>query len=145
MKFAQLFLRLALGAGFLSASADRFGLWKENVAWGNWANFVDYTGQLVPFLSDSMTNVAAIIATALEIIFGIALILGWKTKIFALLSGILLLIFAFSMAFTLGIKAPLDFSVFSASAGAFLLSTLSPGFLEIDILLNKRKKRIYRY
>jgi hypothetical protein len=44
------------------------------------------------------------------------------------------------MAFTRGIKAPLDYSVFAASAGAFGLSLLKEKFLEIDTLLKKNKK-----
>jgi hypothetical protein len=47
---AQYFLRLALAAGFLSAVADRFGLWgpagAANVAWGAWQPFVDYVAKL---------------------------------------------------------------------------------------------------
>ena len=44
MDAAQWFRRLALAAGFLSAVADRFGLWgppgAPNVAWGEWQPFV---------------------------------------------------------------------------------------------------------
>ena len=32
---AQLFLRIALAFSMLSAVADRLGIWKENVTWGN--------------------------------------------------------------------------------------------------------------
>ena len=45
--FSSMFLRLALGLSFLSAVADRFGWWgafgQLNVAWGNFARFVEYT------------------------------------------------------------------------------------------------------
>ena len=41
----------------------------------------------------------------------------------ALASAGLLLIFALAMALSLGIKSPLDYSVFSASAAALLLAT----------------------
>jgi hypothetical protein len=40
----------------------------------------------------------------------------------ALVGGLLLLSFAVTMTMALGIKAPLDFSVFGAAAGAFLLA-----------------------
>src|SRR5215217_4345449 len=50
---ATVFLRLALGLAFLSAVADRFGLWgsagTRNVAWGDFAHFTQYTGQLNPW------------------------------------------------------------------------------------------------
>jgi hypothetical protein len=39
------------------------------------------------------------------------------------MSGILLILFGITMAVALGLKAPLDFSVFSAAGGALLLAT----------------------
>ena len=48
-----IFLRLALGVTFLTAVADRFGLCGQfgtpNVAWGDFARFTQYTGQLNPW------------------------------------------------------------------------------------------------
>jgi len=46
-----------------------------------------------------------------------------KTRITALCSGILLLTFGLGMTWALGIKAPLNFSVFSATGGSMLLAT----------------------
>src|ERR1700741_4930809 len=47
-EIVRLFARFALGASFLSAVADRFGLWgphgAKNVSWGDFAHFVEYTG-----------------------------------------------------------------------------------------------------
>lgn len=143
MKFVQLFLRLALSAGFLSAVADRFGIWNQNVVWGDWQNFVEYTGSLLPFFSDAVVSVFAITATVLEIVFAIGLLLGWQTKVFAFLSGCLLLIFGLAMAFASGIKEPLDFSVFSASAAGFALMAFPEGYLTVDHL--RRKRGVYRF
>jgi len=134
----KLFLRLSLGVGFLSAVADRFGFWHQNVAWGNWENFLKYTAKLTPWLPEALVPVAGIIATAAEIIFAVALLVGFRTRLFAQLSGGLLLVFAFSMAWVLGIKPPLDYSVFAASAGAFALSLLPGKFLELDNLFFKK-------
>jgi len=51
---SSVFLRFALGFSFLSAVADRFGLWgafgEPHVAWGTFARFVAYTGTLNWFL-----------------------------------------------------------------------------------------------
>ncbi|MCJ7467052.1 MAG: hypothetical protein MUO53_10210 [Maribacter sp.] len=55
------------------------------------------------------------------------------------MSGILLLLFALSMTFSTGIKGAFDFSVFSASAGAFALSLMKEKYLELDILISKTK------
>ena len=56
--FSSLFLRLALGLSFLSALADRFGLWgafgRPNVSWGSFARFVAYTGKLNWFLLEAL-------------------------------------------------------------------------------------------
>jgi len=123
----SLFLRLALGLSFLSALADRFGLWgafgRPNVSWGTFARFVMYTGKLNWFLPEALIPALAIIATCAEGLLDLCLVIGWHTRTAALLSGILLTLFGVTMAVALGVKAPLDFSVFSAAGGAFLLAT----------------------
>ncbi len=43
----------------------------------------------------------------------------------AVRSPILLLSFALTMTIALGVKAPLDFSVFAAAGGAFLLAAIA--------------------
>lgn len=135
-KWIKLFLRLSIGAGFLSAVADRFGLWPDEfLAWGDWESFLDYTAMLMPWLPEPVVSVNGVVATALEIILGLMLILGIKTRLAANLSGILLLVFALSMAFFTGIKRPLDASVFTASAAAFALAMIHEKFLELDSLL----------
>jgi hypothetical protein len=43
--YATLLLRIGIGAGFLSAVADRLGLWgafgQPNVEWGNFSRFLE--------------------------------------------------------------------------------------------------------
>ena len=124
----QVFLRFSLAAGFLSASADRFGLWRKpgeaNVGWGTWDSFVEYVGVLNPYAPVGMLGVLAWVATIAEIALGVSLMIGFQKRWVALASGILLLSFAVAMALSLGIKAPLDYSVFPASLAAFLLYKL---------------------
>src|SRR4051812_49924583 len=59
---APVAMRMALAAGFLSAVADRFGLWgpigTSGVSWGGFAKFLDYTATLLPFLSTTLVAVA---------------------------------------------------------------------------------------
>lgn len=124
--YFSLFARFALAFGFLSAVLDRFGLWtpilgNENIVWGNMNSFISYTGVLVPWAPKSLWPLLAWTATIAETVLGILLIAGFQKRLVALFSGILLLIFAFSMLFSLSIKAPFDYSVFAASACAFLL------------------------
>lgn len=135
IKLIKLFLRLSISIGFLSAVADRFGFWsKENSAWGNWENFLSYTKQLNPLLPESLISPIAIMATGLEIIFPVFLLVGFKTELSAKLSGCLLLLFGISMVFSIGVKAPLDYSVFTAAAGAFALSSIKEKYWELDNL-----------
>src|SRR5436190_786033 len=116
-RLIKLFLRLTISVSFLSAVGDRFGWWGADVsAWGNWKNFVDYTRLINPWLPGGLISIVAATATGAEIVFALALLIGLKTELFARLSAILLLIFGLSMAFSTGIKGPLYYSVFSASA-----------------------------
>ena len=124
--YFSLFARIAIALGFLSAVADRFGLWtpilgSENTVWGNMASFTTYTGVLLPWVPKALVPLFAWTATIAEIVLGVSLLIGFQKRIVALLSGILLLTFAFSMVFSLSVKAPLDYSVFAAAACAFLL------------------------
>src|SRR5215470_5008747 len=120
---ARWFLRLSIAGGFLSGVADRLGIWgapgTPNVAWGAWAPFVEYTTKLNWFAPAPIVSFLAWAATFSEIVFAVGLIVGWQLRWFALGSGLLLLCFALAMTFALGIKAPLNYSVFAASAGAF--------------------------
>ena len=120
------YFRIAVGIGFLSAVADRLGLWgppgTPNVSWGNFHNFLAYTAKLNPWFPASWIPTVGWIATVCEIAFGSALIIGYRTRLAAVLSGVLTLVFAISMAFGVGIHAPLNYSVFAVSAGAFLLA-----------------------
>ncbi len=121
-----LFARLALAASFLSAVADRFGFWgphgSAHAAWGDFSHFVAYTTKLTWYLPATFSLVLAWVATAAEFVLGLWLITGVYLKAAATLSAALLLLFAISMTLASGIKAPLDYSVFSAAAAAMLLA-----------------------
>lgn len=120
---AQLLLRISLSVTLLSAVADRLGFWGKYANWGNWQNFEDYTIQITSFLPEFLSMFGAYAATFLETAFALLLLAGYKTKLTAMATSILLFLFALCMSITLGIKAPLDYSVWVGSAAAFLLST----------------------
>jgi uncharacterized membrane protein YphA (DoxX/SURF4 family) len=137
-RLVKIFLRLALSFAFLSAVADRFGFWGTEVsAWGNWNNFIAYTSVINPWFPDVMIPFLGAVATIAEAVFALFLLIGFKTELTAKLSGFLLLIFALSMAFSIGIKPVFDYSVFSASAAAFALSLMHEKYFEVDTLLHK--------
>jgi hypothetical protein len=123
-------LRLSLVAGLLSAVADRFGLWgglgTTNVAWGTMQNFIRYTGVLCPWCPSSLLPSLAWFVTAAELTLGIGLIVGFELRIVAFATSVLTAMFALAMALTLGVHAPLNYSVFTFSAAALCLAAREP-------------------
>lgn len=141
----SVFLRLALGISFLSAVADRFGLWgvygQPSVAWGNYARFVAYTAKLNWFLPAAIIPLLAIISHGPpKFSSGFSLFSVGRLAPFALLSGVLLTSFALTMTMALGAKAPLDLSVFSAAGGALLLATSANFPFSLDELVRSNKR-----
>jgi uncharacterized membrane protein YphA (DoxX/SURF4 family) len=100
-RIAPVLLRLALGVTFLSAVADRFGIWgppgAASVAWGDWTHFVAYTAKVNSFLPSALAPTLAIIATAAEVVLGITLILGIFQRPVAFASAALCALFAGAM------------------------------------------------
>ncbi len=118
--------RLALATGFLSAVADRFGLWGDpgsgKVAWGDYDRYLAYVHELAPYLPGGFVDIAGRLATAAEAILGITLLLGVAVRLSAWAGAGVLLTFALSMFFFSHPEAPLNASVFSATGLALLLA-----------------------
>ena len=126
-KLAFLYARVTLGIGFLSGIADRFGLWRgRNVGYGNFAGFVQYTAKVNSFMPASSIPFLAWAATAAELVLGVLLLIGIWLRWTALASALLLILFGIAMGISFGAKSPLDYSVFSASAAAFMLALNQP-------------------
>ena len=128
-RLAVWLLRAALAFSFLSAVADRFGLWGQfgvaNVAWGDFERFTAYTGRLLWFLPPSLVWPTAVLSTAAEAIVAGGLLVGWRLHWWAFAAAALLLSFAVAMTGALGVKAPTDYSVWTAAAAAFLLGVVA--------------------
>jgi|SRR4051794_20759840 uncharacterized membrane protein YphA (DoxX/SURF4 family) len=139
---ATLLLRLGLGLGFLSAVADRFGIWgaygQPNVEWGNFSRFLEYTHTLNWYLPTEMIPELGVLATVAEIVLGLLLVVGWHTRTAALLSGFLLVIFGVAMTLALGIKAALNFAVLTGVGGALLLANCEGFPFSLDEWLSYR-------
>lgn len=122
-------LRLSLATAFLSAVGDRLGAWgphgAPHASWGDWRHFRIYADQLNWYMPAAARPAAAVLATIGEAILAIALITGFRLRETAIGSGVLLTVFGISMALTLGIKSPLDYSVFTAVAAAFSLAGMA--------------------
>lgn len=123
---AHWFLRIALAASYLSAVADRFGLWgppgAAGVAWGDWAHFAAYAGHLNGFAPAALHEPLAIAATAAEVAIAIGLVVGWRLRLFAIASGVLAASFAVAMTLADGPQGPLAYSVFTVCAASLYLA-----------------------
>ena len=125
---AQLLLRIALGLGFIFPVLDRIGALglpgSANVAWGNWDNFAAYANKLMPYFPLKVASFFGLVASVGEVVFGIMLIIGYKIRIAAYGGFVLTLIFALSMLFFIGYRAPFDYSVFVVSFSCLFLGAL---------------------
>jgi len=132
---ATILMRFALATGFLSAVGSRLSLWGSHSS--GWISFIDYTKSVNSFVPKSLIPSLAVISTILETGFAILLLIGYKTRWAALGASVLTLLFALAMAYSFGLKEPLDYSVFAFSTSAFLLSTLPDYPLSIDQKIKK--------
>jgi uncharacterized membrane protein YphA (DoxX/SURF4 family) len=142
MDIAQIFLRVSLAIIYFWAVMDRLG-WlgaasSGKVVWGNWASFAAYTHSLLPFLTNSLANVAAVISTVVEVALGILLVVGFRLRWTATGSAVLTTIFALCMAISLGGRAPLNYPVIVFIPASLLLASL-PGYRwSLDAALDKK-------
>ncbi|WP_051289024.1 hypothetical protein [Mycobacterium sp. URHD0025] len=122
---ATVFARLALALAFLSAVADRFGLWgpagTPNVAWGNFESFTAYVHVLAPYLTGGLLHLTAWLATVAEVTLAVGLLLGVGLRWVSFGSAALLAVFGISMFVFAGFETPFSASVFTAVAAALLL------------------------
>jgi uncharacterized membrane protein YphA (DoxX/SURF4 family) len=130
LQASRVFLRIALGATFLVACADRFGFLgpygSRNVSWGDWKHFEQYVAVLVWFLPKAVIPPLAAVETIIEVTLGLALLAGVWTRLIAWASAVLLASFAATMSVALGIVAPVSYGVFTAIGAALLLGAVAP-------------------
>ena len=128
IRWATIYLRWSLGLTFLSACADRFGIWGPHgsryAVWGDWSHFAAYAATVNSFLPAWLQTPAAWIATVAEISFGFALVAGFFLREAPYGSAVLLGLFALAMTISLGVKAPLNYSVFVDAGAAWLLACM---------------------
>jgi len=99
-------LRIALATGFLSAVADRFGLWgppgSPGVAWEDLVRFNAYVAKLNWFMPARLIPLVGWASTVAEAGLALALLIGWNLRWVSLASALLLLSFAATMTVALG-------------------------------------------
>lgn len=124
-RYALVFLRLMLGVSFLNGIASRFGLYGKNVGYGTYLNYVKYAGEVNSFMPRWSIPFLANAATVCELSFGLLLLFGLWVRWAAYGSALLLAIFGVAMAISFGLVSPLDYSVFSACAGALVVAVFA--------------------
>ncbi|WP_162903385.1 DoxX family protein [Taibaiella koreensis] len=138
-KIPQLLLRWALGITFLTPVCDRLGILGQpgtgNIEWGNWENFINYTATLMPIFDRPLVNIMGGIATVAELLIGVFLIIGLKTRYAALGASLVTLTFIVFMTLSVGIQKPVNYGVFTASAAGLLLSFIPHYSWSLDKLL----------
>src|SRR4051812_5151170 len=114
-KIPQLLLRCALGITFLTPVLDRLGFLGQpgvgNIEWGNWENFINYTATLMPVFARPVVHVLGAIATISELLIGILLIMGLKTRYAALGAALITCTFVIFMTLSVGIQKPINYGV----------------------------------
>jgi uncharacterized membrane protein YphA (DoxX/SURF4 family) len=120
--WAPRYARIAIAAGFLSAVAGRFGLSTGQVRWESFDRFLARTAELNVWAPDFLIPVLAWSSTVAEVTLAVTLIAGIGVRWAAFGSAVLLAWFATAMLVYTGLKPPLDYSVYSASACALLLA-----------------------
>ena len=129
LEFAKGFVRVCLGVSLLSAIADRLGLFgpygTRDVAWGDWTHFLQYVAFLNWFMPKALIPAIGTVETIIELVLGIALLVGLYQRVVAWASAALLASFAATMTIVHGIKVPLSYGVFTASGAALLLGAVA--------------------
>lgn len=119
-----------LGADFLAAVADRFGLFgapgAPAVSWGDWQHFVDYTAGMLPNWAAAAASTLAVGATVAEIVLGALLLAGPYWRWAGKLAAGLLALYLVAMSYGYGWAAPLQYAV-PVLIGAALLTSARAG------------------
>ena len=120
--WAARYARFALAAGFLGAVSGRFGLWNGQFSGKLSENFLKRVAELNGWSPDFLIPILAWSSTIAETAFALMLMTGFGVRWAAFGSAILLFWFATAMLVYTGLKPPLDYSVYAASACALLLA-----------------------
>ncbi|WP_194820346.1 hypothetical protein [Nocardia sp. XZ_19_385] len=120
-------VRTALGLLLLGSVADRFGFLgapgDPGISWGSFDAFTDYTRSLLPTFLHALTSPAAVTATALEAVLGLALVVGFATRATASATSALLAAFALAMLTSVGFDDMSGYAVTVLATGALLTAT----------------------
>jgi hypothetical protein len=122
-------MAVLLAAGFAGAVADRFGLFgppgAAGVSWGDWTAFVAYTRLLLHGVPEPVAVVAALGATAAEVVLALLLVTGWQRRWIGKAAAGLLTCYLLAMATSVGWGEVARYAL-PVEIGAALLVTVCP-------------------
>lgn len=124
-----LYLRLVLASGLLAAAGARFGF---IAAPAGWDALTRWTTRLWGLAPASVQPLLGWVVLAIQIVLGLLLLVGFRTRQMALATGVLLAAAAIAMAWRAGIQAPWYAGVFAYAGVAFTLAALGPGRISIE-------------
>ncbi len=134
-------LRFPVAIAFLQAVCDRLGFLGKpgtpGVAWGDFAHFVRYAGEVNSFMPPASIPVLAVMATIFESTCGVALLLGLRLRWAA--AGSAALLFLFATAMTISGLSQFEYGVYAMSAGAWALSTVDASLVSVDAIVPRQK------
>ena len=115
-----------LGLDLLGAVADRFGAWGPpgavGVSWGSWSAFVGYTAELLPGPVRDLASVAALGATAAEVLLGVLLLTGWQRRWVGKATAGLFVVYLVAVLGGVGLDAVATYALPTLVGGALLVS-----------------------
>jgi hypothetical protein len=91
-----------------------------------------YTGQVNSFLPSSLIPALATVETVIEGSLGIAMLLGWRTRIAAWGSTLLLLAFFAAMTISLGFASVFPYCVLVMTTGGWVLAVSDASRFSVD-------------
>lgn len=122
-------VRTLMAADFLLAVSDRFGALgapgASGVSWGDFAHFIDNTRSTTSFLPGSFAATLAVAATVIEIVLGVALLLGTRLELTASAATLLLSVYGTSMVISRPVAEVFHYNVFVLAAGMWSLAATS--------------------
>jgi len=124
-----LFLRVVLAFGLLAAVGARFGLFDAPAAFDS---FAFWTTRLFGLAPQAIVPVMRWIVPVLELVLALLLLVGVRTRLAALVTGILFVAVAAAMSIHAGWTAPFHAAVLTTAAAAFALQAIGAGRVSLD-------------
>src|SRR5262245_24659734 len=103
-------------------------------------HFLAYTAILNPWFPAIVIPTLGVVVTIVGTILGVGLLVGFRTRQAATLSGCIIFLFGIGMTAGTGFKSALNASVFAASASGFLLARAPHFPISVDAFREARSR-----